>query len=99
MRVDAIKRSCLYKSGDSFTVSDAARVLASDTVCGQEVLSWMVERGDLVVGGREGFKSYWRARDVPRMRRTRFCNYDPPMKASMSHINRWLQSSMGWPSV
>lgn len=98
-QVETLKRSGLYKSGDSFTVSDAVRVFKSDTEYGQRVLDWMVAHGDLVAAPKHGFMNYFRARDIPRMRRARFCDYDPPMSASMAHVNRWLQSSLGWPNV
>ena len=87
-------KSRLYKSGNSFTLSDIIGILDISSAYTRQVLSDLVDDGFLSQVDSDTCLSYSSVSPIRRMLRERLSNYEPPMTTHERQVSPWIRASV-----
>lgn len=84
----------LYRSGQSFTLSDIVGILDVSAAYARQILTDLVSDGFLSQIESDTCISYSSVSPIRRLLSWRLANYDPPIPAGDAHKNPWIRASL-----
>ena len=87
-------KSRLYRSGNSFTLSDILGILDVSSAYTRQILTDLVDDGFLSQVDSDTCVSYSSVSPIRSMLKGRLSNYEPPMTTREREINPWIRASV-----